>query len=79
MRMAMNKLTVRKQFRCWITGGHKYEDGNLEVHPFPKVGVTCFSNVCVKCGKSYVFEVSNEALYCGTPLDGYEEEENAAD
>lgn len=71
--MAINKLICRwKRFWCWITGGHKYANENLETYPFPELGKTCFRNVCVKCGKSYVCEVSNEAIYCGTPLDGYE-------
>ena len=71
--MAMNKLIwLLKRFWCWITGGHKYADGNLETYPLPIYGETYFRNICVKCGKPYVCAVSNEALYCGTPLAGYE-------
>lgn len=66
-----NKLKRRLiRFWCWITGGHKYADRNLESYPFPEHGMTCFRNVCVKCGKSDVYAVTNKALYYETPLFG---------
>lgn len=57
----MNKL-LRKIW-CWLTGGHRYEDRNLESYHFPNDGVTCFRNVCVKCGHAYTCEISDIKLY----------------
>ena len=52
-----------------LTGGHKYADSNLESYQFPEKGITCFRNVCIKCGKAYVYEVSNKALYYDGGID----------
>ena len=58
-----------KRFWCWLTGGHRYADSNLQSYHFPKHCMTCFRNVCVKCGKSNVWAVSDKALYYdGEPL-----------
>lgn len=57
-----------KRFWCWITGGHIYKDINWKTEHFPEHCVTCFCNKCLKCGKSKVIAVKDEALYCGTPL-----------
>ena len=48
---------------CWITGGHRYADINLESCSFPEQDTTYFRNFCVKCGKSDTWAVSTKALY----------------
>lgn len=56
------------EFWCWLTGGHTYADINLQTERIPEHCVTCFRNYCLKCGKWYVFEVKDEALYCTYPM-----------
>lgn len=53
---------LRKIWFCLI-GGHRYADANLESYHFRNEGITCFRNVCVKCGKSYVCQISDRELY----------------
>lgn len=52
----MNKLC------CFLTGGHEYEDSNLRASEDWKKGNIVYRNFCVKCGKSYCFNVSISAI-----------------
>ena len=64
-----NKLKWRlKQFWCWLTGGHKYADINLESVHVQEHCVTCFRNTCLKCGERSVWAVNDEALYSTYPM-----------
>lgn len=70
---------MHKWFRriwCCLTGGHKYAAMNLESYHLPEEGITCFRNVCVKCGKSYVCPVSDKALYYDVGIDDFEDDDH---
>lgn len=65
-------VKLLKKLWCWLTGGHTYADINLRTHHIPEKKVTCFVQTCLKCGKVQVYAVKDEALFFGTPLEGYE-------
>lgn len=47
---------------CWLTGGHRYNDGNLVTHTDHKTRYTGLSNHCIKCGKRYSYLIDTEKL-----------------
>lgn len=48
---------------CWLTGGHKYDDSNLETAYIPQRDVYLLSNHCIKCGKRYVHMMETDRLF----------------
>lgn len=56
-----------RKFKCWLTGGHLYDSGEIRSRRFPERGVTCFIHRCVKCGEYQVYAVEDSALYCRIP------------
>ena len=52
-----------RQFKCWITGGHKYKPGDTMTYNVPEKNMTCFVEQCVKCGEHRVYAVNTSALY----------------
>ena len=47
---------------CWLTGGHKYADKNLETFYDPKTRKSLMWNYCVKCGIAYLFEIDTDEI-----------------
>lgn len=47
---------------CWLTGGHRYNDGNLVTYTDPKTRYTGLSNHCIKRGKRYAFLIDTKKL-----------------
>lgn len=52
-----------KKIKCRLTGGHRYDSGEIRSHRVPERGVTCFIHRCVKCGEYSVYVVKDRALY----------------
>ena len=50
------------KFFCWLTGGHKYEDKNLESAYSPYTGQQLIVNRCAKCGYKHVAVIDLHAL-----------------
>lgn len=55
------------KFKCRITGGHRYDSGEIRSRRIPEHGVTCFIHRCVKCGEYQVYAVDDKALYYVPP------------
>ena len=51
-----------KRLWCWLTGGHRYSDANLESLYNPYTEQTVLSNRCVKCGKGIAITVDTHTL-----------------
>lgn len=45
-----------KRLCCLLTGGHRYEDKNIESYQHPDNFWVTLRNVCVKCGKPIEFD-----------------------
>lgn len=54
-----------KKLKCRLTGGHRYDSGEIHSRRIPERGVTCFIHRCVKCGEYQVYVVKDTALYSG--------------
>lgn len=50
------------KFFCWLTGGHKYEDKNLESSYLLFTRQYLMVNRCVKCGKIYTATIDADAI-----------------
>jgi hypothetical protein len=46
----MNKLM------CFLTGGHKFEDKNINSYRHQNPNFITIHNKCIKCGKEFEFE-----------------------
>lgn len=47
---------------CFLTGGHRYSDLNLQVYDSLSHKVV-FINTCDKCGKKYEVELDEDHIY----------------
>ena len=47
---------------CWITGGHRYADMNLESAYNPYTGQSLLVNRCVKCGKKIIATIDTKKI-----------------
>lgn len=54
-----------KKMKCRLSGGHRYNSGEISSLPLPEIGFTCFIHRCVKCGEFQVYAVKDSALYSG--------------
>ena len=43
---------------CFLTGGHRYADGNITTHPNRKKGYMTLKNYCIKCGKPIYIQMN---------------------
>ena len=50
------------KFFCWLTGGHRYEDKNLESAYCPFTRQSLMVNRCVKCGEIYTATINTDAI-----------------
>ena len=51
-----------RRFLCWLTGGHKYADKNLETLYCPETRESLMWNYCVKCGTAYLFTINTDEI-----------------
>ena len=47
---------------CWLTGGHRYADMNLESSYNPYTGQSILANRCVKCGKEITVTINVDEI-----------------
>lgn len=52
-----------KKIKCKLTGGHRYNSGDIQSYTFHEKNVTCFVHKCVKCGEVTAYAVNNDALF----------------
>lgn len=50
-----------RKFFCWLTGGHRYDDGRLTCGYDSFIGAYV-RNRCAKCGKEYIATIDLHAL-----------------
>lgn len=51
-----------KKLKCKLTGGHRYDSGEITSKRIPERGVTCFIHRCIKCGEYSVYVVNDGAF-----------------
>lgn len=59
--------SIWRKIKCRLTGGHRYDPGEIRSRRFPERGVTCFIHRCVKCDEYQVYAVEDRALYKDIP------------
>ena len=57
--------------KCFLTGGHRYEDSNLRASSDEFKNTITFTNGCVKCGKSYEVQLPFSAVMSSDLLTIY--------
>ena len=59
------------RIKCFLTGGHRYEDSNLRASSDEFKNTITFTNGCVKCGKSYEVQLPFSAVMSSCLLEIY--------